>query len=248
MYQSVTPLSSQQHRNLRLLPADGYDYARGQTRVPIGIAELTRAAAFYPIVFLDSRDRGPLPHALLGLSEAENLFVDGSGRWLRPYVPMAIARYPFVLARNGPDTYALSIDDNSKRFSTSEGEPLFDSAGQMSDLVRRILAEQTKLAQQLNQSAAFGAELERRGLLRGVLVNLTGGTDGDKLSLAGMKFVDEKAFQLLPDDVVLAWWRSGYLALIHAHLLSIGQIQLLAQRKFAAAAAPRFEAEPIAAG
>lgn len=247
MFQSIVGLSSQQHRNLKLRPATGYDYARGQSRVLIGLAELARAAAFYPIVFLDSRDRGPVPHALLGLGDAENLFVDTAGRWLCPLVPAAIARYPFVLARSSPEAYALSFDEKSARISSQDGEALFDAEGQLSPLTRRILDEQTKLAQQLNQAAAFGAALDGRGLLREVQINLSIG-GGEKLSLGGMKLVDEKVFQLLPDDVVLAWWRNGYLALIHAHLLSIAHLQMLAQRKFATASLARVDAEPVVLG
>lgn len=44
--------------------------------------------------------------------------------------------------------------------------------------------------------------------------------DGSKLQLSGFLVVDPKKFDALPDNVVLAWRRKGWLGLVYAQLLS----------------------------
>jgi hypothetical protein len=45
---------------------------------------------------------------------------------------------------------------------------------------------------------------------------------GEKLTATGFKVVDEARFAKLPDDVVVDWYRKGWLGLVSAHLASAG--------------------------
>ena len=45
---------------------------------------------------------------------------------------------------------------------------------------------------------------------------------GEKLAATGFKVIDEARFAKLPDDVVVNWYRQGWLGFVCAHLVSAG--------------------------
>jgi hypothetical protein len=68
------------------------------------------------------------PAALLGLREAENLFVDRDGKWDARYVPAFVRRYPFVPGKGPQGELLVCIDEASSCFDAGEGEALFRMA------------------------------------------------------------------------------------------------------------------------
>ena len=67
-------------------------------------------------------------------------------------------------------------------------------------------------------------ELLRGGEIKGQLAN------GETVKADGFFMIDEDKLRNLPDAVVLELHRNGILALLHAHLLSMGQVSQLANR------------------
>ena len=47
---------------------------------------------------------------------------------------------------------------------------------------------------------------------------------GKQYNFAGARIIDEKKFAALADGDFLEWRKRGWLALIYAHLISLGQI------------------------
>ena len=79
-YERVVALNDKIHGGLRVRPASSFAYAARTNSVPLLTSEFFEAAREYPIVFARG-EAGPVAAALLGLREAENLFVDRDGEW-----------------------------------------------------------------------------------------------------------------------------------------------------------------------
>ena len=73
-YEKVVALSEQTHANLRVKPVTNFRYAAKVNSVPLLVSEFGDCAREYPVVFVRG-DTGLVPVALIGLREAENLFV-----------------------------------------------------------------------------------------------------------------------------------------------------------------------------
>ena len=85
-YKRVAVVDEAKLSNSSLKEQIGYDFARDTAIVPLIVTELFTAASTYPIVFITE----PVPSvlAVLGLRQAQNLFVSGDGsKWDAPYVP-----------------------------------------------------------------------------------------------------------------------------------------------------------------
>jgi len=55
--------------------------------------------------------------------------------------------------------------------------------------------------------------------------------DGREFNLNGFQVVDVEKFVALPEATVIEWHRSGWLALIHQHLMSLGRFNDLTRRQ-----------------
>ena len=58
-------------------------------------------------------------------------------------------------------------------------------------------------------------------------------TDGQQLSVDGFLALDEEKLRALPDATLLDLHKSGMLALIHAHQISLGLMRALVERRLA---------------
>nr|WP_286180956.1 SapC family protein [Leptothrix sp. C29] len=67
-------------------------------------------------------------------------------------------------------------------------------------------------------------DLLRGGEIRGEIAG------GRRLNATGFFMIDEQRLATLPDEAVLELHRSGLMALIHAHRVSMGHVQTLAAR------------------
>jgi SapC len=219
-YKKPVPLRAGQHSNLRLLLKPDFRFAAHTNSVPIMASEFPSAARFYPIVFAGK----PLaPVAVLGL-ERDNLFVGEDGLWQskRTYIPAYVRRYPFTFITQSEQTFMLGVDLACERVVTEEGEEktlaLF-ADGKPTALTDEALKFCGALQTDHMATRAFAAALEEQNLLidSQAKASLAGGRKHD---LTGFRVIDINRFHKLPDAVVVDWHRKGWLALIHAHLLS----------------------------
>jgi hypothetical protein len=170
-----------------------------------------------------------VPVAVLGLRSEENLFVDAQDRWLARYLPAFLRRYPFVLAEIPGQSLAVCIDEAYAGLSDTEGQALFDEQGQETPFLKQTLEFLTQYQREYARTEAFCKRLEENGLLKetNARANLR---DGRTFTLNGLLVVDEKKLLELPDAVALSMFRSGELHLVTAHLVSLSNIQRLADR------------------
>lgn len=229
LYGATEVLSLQRHGNLGLAAQGNYEFARGTVSVPASLSEIVLAQRFYPVVFAGAET--PLPVIVLGLSEASgNLFVARDGSWeAHRYVPAFLRRYPFVaIPREGGKELMLAADLGSDLVFENAPRPFF-ADGKPSDGARRAFDFCAKLHADFEAARDFAAALAQAGLLREqrAEISLGGKT---RLELTNFRTVDEAKFDALSEDIFLEWRRRGWLAPVHAHLMSLAGWSDLARR------------------
>lgn len=218
LYGTVEALDAQTHTGLGIKSAEDFSFTRAAHYVPLTASEVGLAAAFYPIVFVGDP---PLPLAVLGLREGENLFVDAENRWMAgAYLPGYIRRYPFILIGNAEDPrLTVGIDRSTGFITEGTDRPLFTAEGKATDTLQQAMdycqqyqrdyAATMKACRLLNEQGLF-VDNEAKFTLR----------DGTEGGLRGLKLIDRKKVEEAPDDQLIGWRSAGLLPVIYAHMIS----------------------------
>lgn len=231
-YERPVALHRDRHHALKLgLAADHYRFAARTNALPIAGSEIAEAARDYPVVFVGEPAADLSVAALVGLRDTENLMVDAQGRWAPGcYVPAFARRYPFVLAQtDGGERLTVCIDEVYPGLGASDGEPLFHVDRSETPYLRRVIAFLQAFHQDVQRASAFAAQLKALNLLVPKTIQLQR-LDQPAQTLRGLWIVDAARLQALADAEVLALFRSGAMAWIQAHLISLGALPRLVQR------------------
>ena len=244
-YQNPVVLDREKHKDLRLQPSATAQFAAKNQAVPLLAAEFPEACLEYPIVFTKGQDGQWLALALTGLQAGDNAFVDAKGQWTARYVPASVRRYPFILAESDNKQLSLAADLSAPQLG-KEGEPLFDSQGEPTELAKSVLQLLADFQTQAQRSSAIAQQLEQAGLLtqQNLQVRL-----GERSAVVeGVWIVDEVKLRELPDDKIVAWFKGGEMAVIHAHMLSLRNLVPLLERSQpeAPSTTPKSTAKPQA--
>jgi len=227
MFRQLVALNSTRHASLRVREQAGFSFAAQVHMASLMQAEMVRAAAAYPIVFVEDRDSdGFRPMALFGLREGENVFVAADGRWLGSYIPAVIRSYPFALSRVHPDGRpAVCIDAASELVSLTEGAALFDASGAATPALEEARGYLSQLRQMQLVTNAFCRALAERNLFTPFSIRVRRGDD--TLEVDGCYVVNEERLDGLPDDRLSGLRQPGWLASLYAHRVSLEQIERL---------------------
>lgn len=228
-YRDPLPLQSDKHANWRLLPGS-VAFAAETNAIPAVVGEFGLAAQHFPILFT-GKDAAPI--VAVGLAR-NNLFVN-AGAWAEDtYAPAYVRRYPFVFMQADDEgNFLLALDAAASEHvnpgTSEEGEPLFVD-GKATELVDNAMRFCGDFTREHEQTKLFSAALIEQDLLveRSIDVTLN---SGEQMSVNGFNVVDVEKFSKLPDDIVVAWHRNGWLALVHHHLSSLARFNALVQRQ-----------------
>ena len=220
-------LNSVAHAKLKILPVNGYSFAKENHLVSLVLHELPKISANYATVFVKRQNSEKfMPMALLGLEEKKNFFVDDKGQWLAgAYVPAAFRRYPFALAQTEPDSMALCIDIHSESLSQEEGVELFDDQGQPTESLEKIKNFLFESYQSELAAENFCDRLVELNILVAASFKVQGPAGVKQYD--GCFVVDEQKLAALAAEDFLSLRVQGYLAAIYAHLISLQQIDKL---------------------
>jgi hypothetical protein len=232
-YTAPRPLDRAKDMNLKVSRPTHFKFAAGTNAIPLLIDEFPMAAAHYPIVFADGPM--PIPAAVVGLKNDENLFVDSKGSWLNgAYLPAYLRRYPFILMDDPEQKqFVMCIDEASDMFSETGEYPLF-TGEEPSDFTKSAMEFCAALRQQGDLTDEFVKALKEYDLLtpNDAKIDLR---DGNAMQLSGFLIIDPKKFDALPDNVALQWRKKGWLGVVYAQLLSSHRwqnlVDLMAVRK-----------------
>lgn len=230
-YQQPVLLDREQHKQLRLQPGDARFAAKNQA-VPLVTEEFPEACLEYPIVFTKGQGDHWLALALTGLTPQSNAFVNAHGQWNARYVPASVRRYPFILAEGANKQLSLAADMAAPNLG-AQGEPLFDEMGEPTELARNVMTLLADFQQQAANTHVLVQQLDEAQVLSQQNLQVRLG-DGQAAVVEGVWVVDESKLRTLPDDKVLAWFKTGQLAAIHAQMLSLRNLVPLLEHSLAA--------------
>lgn len=228
-YNQVTPLNSEEHRNLRLKPAGKpFGFAREANLVPALIEEFSASVTQMPVAFLPGA-KHPSAVFVTGVAPGKNLFISDEGHWTGNYVPAYLRRYPFIMGDVPNADPVLCIDTSFEGLNAKDGARLFNKAGEIEEPVQQALglAENYRISAQ--RTEAFCARLQELELFRTVTLDAKL-DNGQSTVVHGLMIVDEGALEALSSDVLAGLAKDGFLKPIYAHLLSLPSLEGLAQR------------------
>jgi hypothetical protein len=230
-YQRPVPLNTDVHRDTRLGPLnDNFKFCAATNSIPLAAVEFFDAAREFPVAFT-GQEGGPMfPIALVGVRQNENLFVADAGAWEGRYVPAFVRRYPFVLAeKRDEQDFNVYLDEAYAGFGDKDGERLFTDNGEHTPLLKQALEFLSVYQGEIRRTRLFVEKLQSLGLLVPRVLEVM--RSGEQpLVLQGFSVVDEAKLQSLPDAELLDLARSGLLAWIHAHLMSLANVSNLADK------------------
>ena len=232
-YERPVPLNRTQHKDLRLKGIPSLQFAAAAHSVPLTGAEFPAAARDLPILFAGQTMEDAGPMALLGLRQNENLLVDANGQWAPGiYVPAFVRRYPFILAEKPAgaegDDFTVFLDESYAGFGSDEGERLFKEDGTDSEMLANAVGFLGEFQQQVVRTHAFMDQLRKHQLLEPRNIRLE--KDGKAINLNGLFVVNEEKLRQLDEKTAHEFLQEGVLGWIYAHLLSLPNIDRLAQR------------------
>ena len=219
-YRRPVPLDRARHARARLRRPTDLAFAVATNSAPVMIEEFALASREYPIVFAPSPVAMPI--ALLGLRDKQNLFMteqDGAQVWRNDsYIPAYIRRFPFIfMEMEKPGEFTVCIDEAA---SDADGEAIFgQEEGKLSEAGQQAVDLCQAYQNQIAVTAEFTAALKAHDLLAENTATIKM-ESGETITLSGFLSIDPAKVRALPDDVVLAWQRNEWLALIYLHLAS----------------------------
>jgi len=231
MFAQLVPVNKDAHAAKKLRPLDSFAFASGFHLASVMIPEFGRAAASYPIVFLEDKEQDTFrPVAMMGVEEGANLFVDEAGKWKSGYIPAIIRRYPFSLIRTEtPEQFLVGIDGETSLLNDTEGTALFKEDGEPSELLEGAKQFLGELNQMELMTLEFAKFLAQHNMLTPLNLQVQDATGVRNIS--GAYVVNEERMGNLSDETFGELRKKGYLPAIYAHLVSLGQIDRLLMMK-----------------
>ena len=232
-YERPVPLNRTQHKDLRLKGIPSLRFAANVHSVPLTGVEFPAAARDLPILFAGSSMEEAGPMALLGLRQNENLFINADGQWAaNTYIPAFVRRYPFVLAEKPAgeegDDFTVFLDEAYEGFGSDEGERLFKEDGTDSDMLKNAVNFLGEFQQHVGRTQWFMEQLRKHDLLEPRNIRLE--KDGKAINLNGLYVVSEEKLRKLDAKTAHEFLTEGVFGWIYAHLLSLANIDRVAQR------------------
>jgi hypothetical protein len=202
--------------------------------LPLVAAEFPKACLDFPIAWVES-DGFYEPIVLLGLMDAENVFIDTSDRWVGSYVPAYLRAQPFRLIRTDDQQLTLGVREDIGLVSDNgSGRAFFAADGELSEELQAVV-DMLKMVEE-NRAATIRASqaLKQTGALEpwslGPVVN------GKKRRINGLYRVSQKALDAA-DAQSLEYLRdTGALAMAYCQQISqqlIRRLQMLHERRAA---------------
>ena len=239
-YNEVAPITAERHASWHAREVKDFSFAKKVNSVPLMAAEFLSALTDYPIVFAGD-DESVLPVLLLGMRNAENVFIGSEGNWKGRYIPAFIRRYPFVLALSDDgEKYYLCIDESFAGFNQSdEGPGLIAEDGTPTEYTAGVLQFLSQYQTEFERTKAICKKLKDLNLLEAKQAEVTS-PNGEKMSVDGFFAVDPARLATLSAEAIVELVRSGTYELICFHLASLRNFELLRDRSL--------EREPASVG
>ena len=225
MYKNLVVLDKVQHKALKLNPLKELSFAKDLKFLPVTASEVALVGATFPVVF--TADAEPKLIALISLG-GDNLAINHEGKWIAPYLPSFIRKYPFSLAgtKENPSQKVILIDEDSGLFSKTKGKQLFTKDGTQSETLENAIKFLTAQEKEMTITANVAKLIAKSGILEEREISVGEGEE-KKVLVNGFQVVNREKLHALSDDILADWVRKGIITLIDAHIKSLENIQTL---------------------
>ena len=222
-------LSKVKHKNIEISRSKNYSFIEKQIFLPICTFELQTAVSYIPIVFVKDQDIFKT-FGLMGLEHGQNLLVSQTGEWSINFLPAVIRAFPLRPARL-PDggLTALIFEDSPMLVSSGEGDKLFDSQGNESDLFKSYAQLLANIDRSNSISTKVCALLEEFELLEPFKIEIEK-DDNSKVNLDGLFRIDLTNFNKLEENKFNELRRHNALEFIYGHFYSMSCVSKLVHR------------------
>jgi len=228
----LSKLNSVQHASLRIIRK--YSAALGDNVMTClaFTTEMRTLQGTYPLLLQRIEGNAtPLPVALLGLENNENLFLCASeSGWTTEIIPMMMQKGPFYIAKEQDNSGAvrnvIALDERHPKLSLETGENLFSDAGGHSLYLERIIALLENIEGSHPHTLEFATTLDALELITPLDFKFTL-DDGSVHTLTGFYGLDEERLQSLPSDTLHSLHQKGHLLPLFMMLASQSQISRL---------------------
>ncbi len=229
-YNEVVPISAERHGNWHVRELKDYSFTNKVNSVPLTAVEFLNASSDFPIVFAGDEE-AVMPVLLLGMRNAENVFIGSDGSWEGKYIPAFIRRYPFVFSRSEDgENFFLCIDETYPGFNqVGDGPALIGEDGKASDYTQGVLKFLSQYQAEFGRTQAFCKKLKDLNLLERKQVEASL-PNGETMSLTGFHTVDRSRLNTLSSEAIVDLVRSGAYELICHHLASLRNFNVLRDR------------------
>lgn len=222
MYKNLVVLDKEQHKDLKLKPMEDLFFAKDLKFIPIVASEVVEVGDMFPVVF--TADENPSLIVLVSLG-GENLALSKDGKWIAPYVPAFLRKYPFSIAapKENPKQRVILIDEDSSLLSTTKGEPLFNEDGSQTQILQNAIKFLTTYENEALKTANIAKLIADSGILEDREISVGDG-DEKKVLVNGFKVVNREKLNALSDDILADWARKGIVTMIDAHIRSLDNV------------------------
>jgi hypothetical protein len=221
IYESAVPVTAARHADVSVEPSDSFAFSAGVNAVPLMAVEFPRAAAEYAVVFA-AEGENVMPAAVLGVRNAQNLYLSPDAKWKAEYIPAFIRRYPFIFSSSSDGkTLTLCIDESHPGVNREgRGNALFGADGKPTPYVEKVLQFLKEFQAQFERTRLFCRHVKELDLLEPMQANVTT-PQGEKFALGGFLAVSRDKLRKLGGETLEKLARSDELELLYLHLASM---------------------------
>ncbi len=241
-YDKPVLLNRQVHKNTKIASSTSFAFTQKISSLYMAGVEFMDASKEYAIVFTQVAGHKIAPVVILGLRDAENLFVGADGLWQASYIPAFVRRYPFVLAELSGHQMGVCIDEGYAGLNEKDGEALFDGHGNNTPFLQNALDFLNRYQVEYMRTDRFCQRLKKLGILTQMNAKADS-FDGSSHLVNGLMVVDDRKLLQLGDAQALDIFKSGELGWIYAHLASLSNLNRLVD-KLAHSKRARLEVSP----
>lgn len=229
-YQNPQPLTKEKHDKFGVKQVNKpFAFMADQHFMPLTAPEFGAAAASFPIIFA-GEERSPL--AVMGIRSGENLFVT-DGQFAQDfYMPAFARRYPFVLAGDqANDRFVVCVDESAECVTNKAPQQKFFDGADTSAFTKEAFQFLQNFERDRQATELMIKTFRDLDLFEQKEMNFQGqnadGSPSERQKIADYFAITEDRLKALPADKIKEFNDNGYLAVAHAHMVSLGNWQRL---------------------
>lgn len=218
------PLSKASHKQFGFQADKPFEFAQNWPFIPVSSEELGKLLSFYPICF-QKGEQGYQVGIPTGLGAVNCLVHPQNGKFLLPYVPAILRRYPFNMLKSEQGEPVLCVVDEEAGFAKGRGEAVIDAEGELSEKGQALVNFLNQLNRSFERVNAVCQQLDALGLLIPLPFQVKDEQSGDLKSVREDLYrVDEQRLNQLSAEDLHTLMSQGAFPVIYAHLFSLQKL------------------------